>query len=129
VVEMAEVPVIAKYVFLLHFIVALVFGAFWFLMPEYWNTLTGWPNEVASGRVVGMASLVMAVGSLLAYQKATWEQVEIYVIMELVFNILGAIGMIWNMLVMTLPIVGWVLVGILALFSVLFLYVFFTAKG
>ncbi len=126
---MTEVPVIAKYVFLLHFIVALVFGAFWFLMPEYWNTLTGWPNEVASGRVVGMASLVMAVGSLLAYQKATWEQVEIYVIMELVFNILGAIGMIWNMLVMTLPIVGWVLVGILALFSVLFLYVFFTAKG
>ncbi|MHA2425285.1 MAG: hypothetical protein ACXAEF_10885 [Candidatus Thorarchaeota archaeon] len=127
---MAEVPALAKYVFLLHFIVALVFGAFWFLMPEMWNTLTGWPDEVASGRMIGMATLMMAIGSFLAYQKTTWEQVEIYVVMELVFNILGAIGMVWNLLVLTtLPIVGWLLVGLLGLFAVLFLYVFFTARG
>jgi hypothetical protein len=127
---MAEVPALAKYVFLLHFIVALVFGALWFLMPEMWNTLTGWPDEVASGRMIGMATLMMAIGSFLAYQKTTWEQVEIYVVMELVFNILGAIGMVWNLLVLTtLPIVGWLLVGLLGLFAVLFLYVFFTARG
>ncbi|MFW9910142.1 MAG: hypothetical protein ACFFEF_16415 [Candidatus Thorarchaeota archaeon] len=123
-----EIPKLAKYIFLLHFIVALVFGAFWFLMPEYWNSLTGWPDEVASGRIVGMATLVMAVGSLLAYMKSTWEQVEIYVIMELVFNILGAVAMIWNALTITLPVVAWALVGLLALFSVLFLYVYFTTK-
>jgi hypothetical protein len=125
---MADLPNLAKNVFLLHFIVALVFGAFWFLMPEYWNTLTGWPDEVASGRIVGMATLMVAVGSFLAYRKTTWEEVEIYVIMELVFNILGAIAMLWNMLTMTLPIIGWILIGLLALFSVLFLYVYFTAR-
>jgi Ca2+/Na+ antiporter len=124
-----EISNIAKYVFLLHFIIALVFGAFWFLLPEYWSTITGWPTEYASGRIVGMATLMMGIGSFFAYRKTAWDQVEIYVIMELVFNILGAIGMVWNMLVMTLPIVGWALAGLLGLFAVLFLYVFFTAKS
>lgn len=128
-VKISDIPKTAKYVFLLHFIIALVFGAIWFLMPEYWNTLSGWPEEIASGRIVGMATLVMAVGSFLAYRKTTWDQVEIYVVMELVFNILGAVGMLWNLLTLTLPIVGWMLVGLLGLFSVLFLYVFFTVRG
>jgi hypothetical protein len=125
---MADLPNMAKYVFLLHFIVALVFGAFWFLLPEYWSTVSGWPVEYAAGRMVGMAALVMAIGSFLAYRKTTWEDVEIYVMMELVFNILGAIGMLWNMMVITLPIIGWALIGLLALFSILFLYVYFTAR-
>jgi len=38
---MADLPNMAKYVFLLHFIAALVLGAFWFLMPDDWNLLTG----------------------------------------------------------------------------------------
>ena len=124
-----EIPTTAKYVFLLHFIVALVFGAFWFLMPEYWSTLTGWPVEYASGRLVGMATLMMAIGSFLAYQKTTWEQIEIYVIMGLIFNILGAIGMLWSIFTVTLPVVAWALIGLLGLFAILFLYIFFTARG
>jgi len=121
----SEISNVAKYVFLLHFIVALIFGAFWFLLPEYWSTLSGWPVEYAAGRIVGMAALVMAVGSFFAYQKTTWDQVEVYVIMELVFNILGTIAMLWNVLTMTLPIIAWVLIGITGIFAVLFLYVYF----
>ena len=123
-----EIPSIAKYVFLLHFIIALVFGAFWFLLPEYWSTLTGWPVEYASGRIVGVAALMMAIGSFLAYQKTSWEQIEIYVVMELVYNILGAIGMVWAIFTVALPVIAWAFVGLLAMFSVLFLYVYFTAK-
>ena len=126
---MANLPNMAKYVFLLHFIAALVLGAFWFLMPEYWNLLTGWPEEIASGRIVGLATLTLAVGCILAYRKTTWEEVEIFVIMELVFNILGAVGMLWNMLTIALPIVGWILIALLGLFAVLFLYIFFTVRG
>ncbi|UCE10337.1 MAG: hypothetical protein JSW61_15425 [Candidatus Thorarchaeota archaeon] len=124
-----EISNIAKYVFLLHFIVALVFGAFWFLMPEYWSAVSGWPVEYAAGRMVGMATLVMAIGSIFAYQKTTWDQVEVYVIMELSFNILGAIGMLWNIFTMTLPIIAWALVGLLGLFAVLFLYVYFIVRS
>jgi hypothetical protein len=116
---------IAKYVFLLHFIVALIFGAFWFLLPEYWSSLSGWPIEYAAGRIVGMAALVMAVGSFFAYRSTTWDQVEIYVMMELVFNILGTIGMLWNVFTVSLPIIAWVLIGMTSLFAILFLYVYF----
>jgi hypothetical protein len=124
-----ELPSLAKWVFLLHFIIALIFGAFWFILPEYWSTLSGWPVEYASGRIVGMATLVMAIGSFFAYQKTTWDQVEVYVIMELVWNILGAIGMLWNVFVYTLPLAAWLLIGLLGLFAVLFLYVFFMARA
>ncbi|TFG29397.1 hypothetical protein EU527_15860 [Candidatus Thorarchaeota archaeon] len=124
----AEISPISKYVFLLHFIVGLIFGAFWFLLPEYWSTLVDWPAEYASGRIVGMATIMMAVGSILAYRKTTWDQIEIYVVMELVFNILGAVGMLWNVFTLTLPVMAWVLTGLLGLFSVLFLYVYFTGK-
>ncbi len=124
----SEISIVSKYVFLLHFIVALIFGVFWFLLPEYWSSLMTWPVEYASGRIVGMATLMMAVGSFMAYQKTTWNQIEIYVVMELVFNILGTIGMIWNVFTIPLPVVAWLLIGFTSIFSVLFLYVFFTAR-
>ncbi len=124
-----ELSKISKYIFLLHFIVALIFGLIWFVVPEYWNTLTGWPEEIASGRIVGMATIMVAIGCLLGYRATTWKQVEILVVMELVYNILGAIGMIWNAIAIpTLPVVVWLLIGLLGLFAVLFLYVFFTEK-
>jgi hypothetical protein len=72
-----------------------------------------------------MATLMIAVGSFLAYRKTTWDQVEIYVIMELIYNILGAIGMLWNVFTVSLPVIAWALIGLLGLFSVLFLYVYF----
>ncbi len=124
----SEISAISKYIFLLHFIVSLILGAFWFFLPEYWSSLLDWPVEYAAGRIVGMATLMMAVGSIMAYRKTTWDQIEIYVVMELIFNILGAIGMIWNVVTIALPVVTWLIIGLLALFSVLFLYVFFTAK-
>jgi len=124
-----EISNISKYIFLLHFIVALVFGLVWFLVPEYWNTLTDWPDEIAAGRIVGMATIMVAVGCILAYRATSWDQIEILVIMELIYNILGAIGMVWNIIAIpTLPVVAWLLVGLLGLFSVLFLYVFFTER-
>jgi hypothetical protein len=50
--------------------------------------------------------------------------------MELVFNILGAVAMIWNMLTVAIPVmVGWAIIGLLGVFAILFLYVFFTVRG
>ncbi len=118
----------AKYIFLLHFILALVFGVWFFLAPELWNEITGWPAEVASGRIVGVALLTMAIGSFLAYRASSWAELEIYLVMELVWNILALIGMIWNYATMVLPIAALLMAGLLALFSVLYLYVYFMLR-
>ncbi|RDE17112.1 MAG: hypothetical protein C4K47_00120 [Candidatus Thorarchaeota archaeon] len=124
-----EISKLAKYIFLLFFIVTLIFGVVWFFAPEYWNSISGWPSEIASGRIVGMAVLVMAIGSILAFRASSWQQVELYVIMALLFNFLGVVGMLWNVLTMpTLPWIAWVLIGLNALFGVLYLYIYFTQK-
>ena len=87
---------LARYVFLLHFIATMIFGVWFFLSPESWVTLTGWPTELASGRLLGVALLMSALGGIMAYRATSWEQIEIYVMMELVWNLLGVISMIWS---------------------------------
>jgi len=119
---------LARYVFLLAFIVDLIFGVWFFLSPESWVALTEWPSELASGRMLGVAITMLAIGSFMAYRATSWEQVEIYVMMELIWNLLGVIGMLWNYATMTLPIAGWLMTGLLALFLILFGYVYYQAK-
>ncbi|MGY5862655.1 MAG: hypothetical protein RTU09_09830 [Candidatus Thorarchaeota archaeon] len=119
---------IAKYVFLLHFITTLIFGVWFFLSPESWVALTGWPTELASGRLLGAVLISMAVVSFMGYRATSWEQVELYVTMELVWNLLGTISLIWSYATMTLPIAGWLNTGLLALFFILFGYVYYQAK-
>ena len=119
---------LARYVFLLHFIATMIFGVWFFLSPESWVTLTGWPTELASGRLLGVALLMSALGGIMAYRATSWEQIEIYVMMELVWNLLGVISMIWSYATMTLPVAGWFMVGLLALFLILFGYVYYQAK-
>jgi hypothetical protein len=119
---------IAKYIFLLHFILALIFGVWFFLAPESWNEITGWPPEVASGRIVGVGLLTMAIGSFLAYRASSWAELEIYLVMELVWNILALVGMLWSYVTMALPPAALLMAGLLALFSVLYLYVYFMLR-
>jgi hypothetical protein len=124
-----EIPNYAKYIFLFGFLVSLIFGAWYFLSPESWSDITGWPTETAAARVVGALQLTFAVAAILAYRANSWKEVELYVLMVIVWTLLGAIGMVWNMLVLTLPIAGWFLTGLLVLFLVLYLYVYYQCKG
>ena len=117
---------IAKYVFLLHFITTLIFGVWFFLSPESWVALTGWPAH--RDRLLGAVLISMAVVSFMGYRATSWEQVELYVTMELVWNLLGTISLIWSYATMTLPIAGWLNTGLLALFFILFGYVYYQAK-
>jgi len=124
-----EIPSFAKYIFLLGFIVTLIYGAWYFLLPESWSAVTGWPEETASVRVLGSFLLMLSIAAILAYRAASWKEVELYVLMVIVWTLLGTIGMVWNMLVMTLPIAGWFNTGLTALFLVLYLYVYYQCKG
>ncbi|MHA2002975.1 MAG: hypothetical protein ACW975_03640 [Candidatus Thorarchaeota archaeon] len=123
-----EIPNYAKYIFLFSFIVSLIFGVWYFFSPESWSDITAWPTETAAGRVVGALQLMLAIGAILAYRATSWKEVELYVLMAIVGNLLSAIGMVWNMLVLTLPIVGWLLTGLLVLFLVLYFYVYYQCK-
>ncbi|MFW9849465.1 MAG: hypothetical protein ACFFF4_10000 [Candidatus Thorarchaeota archaeon] len=119
-----EIPSYARYIFLLGCITSLIFGAWYFFSPESWSDLTGWPPEASTTRVLGAILLSYVLGAFLAYRAESWKTVKIYVLMTIVWTLLGTIGILWNMAIMTLPIAGWMTAGLLAIFFVLYLYVY-----
>jgi Ca2+/Na+ antiporter len=122
------VKTITKYIFLLTFIVQIIFGVWFFVSPESWVTMTGWPNEVNSGRVLGAVIMALALGALLAYRATSWEQVELFVIMQILYNILGLVAMLWNYATVALPVAGWLIVVLLAIYLVFYLFVCYKEK-
>ena len=123
-----EISKLAKYVSLLYFIITVILGVWFFLSPESWNALTGWPEEIASGRIVGAAFVAFAIGALLAYRAKSWEEIRILVMVLIIWTLLAVVGMLWNIATMTLPVAAWLMVGLAAVFLILFLYVYFKAK-
>jgi len=126
-----EIPNILKYTFLLHFIVSIIFGFVFFLIPEMYSEAVGWPfDDPAATRGLGSAFIGFAITSLFGYRTTSWEEVKIVVIGEIVFTLFGLLTMVWMMVVhTTIPVLaGWLYALIFAVFFVLFLYSYFTAK-
>ena len=106
----------------------MIFGVWFFIAPETWSTLTGWPDEASTGRILGAAIIAIGSAAFFGFRASKWEEIEIVVLMELVWNIVGLVGMLWNFAVFTLPIAGWLIVGLLGLYFVLYFYVYYEAK-
>ncbi len=119
---MEEIPKIVKYAFLISLISHIAYGAFFFLAPEVWNDLTGWPSELASGRIVGAAIVAIGLGGLFAFQAKTWNEVKVFVLFMIFWCILGPIAAMWAFFTMTLPIVLWVNIIILLVLLIMFIY-------
>lgn len=117
---------VLKYTFLLHFLVKLFFGAAFFLIPDVFLGMIEWPIEMSVDRLFGAMFLGIAILALLGFRAESWEKVEIVVMAELVWNLLGVIAVLWGMLTMTLPIIGWAFAGLFGLFFILFLYSYMT---
>jgi hypothetical protein len=110
-----------KTTFLLHAIVATLFGLSYLLVPAWFGKLINWPmQEVEVYRLLGAAILGFGASSWLAYRENTREAVIIVVRMELVWTGLGTLVMLYGALFAGLPAFVWVNIVILAAFAVLF---------
>ena len=124
------IPNVLKYTFLLHFIACMVFGVIFFLSPEFYVDMTSWPFlDPAAGRVMGSAFLGFGVAALFGYRAASWEEVKILSIGDIVLSLCGAIAMSWMMLAHpTIPaLAGWFNAALMGFFFVLFLYSYYEA--
>ena len=121
---MEEIPKITKYAFLISLIAHILFGAWFFLAPELWNSVTGWPSELASGRIAGAAILAIGLATIFAFQAKTWSEVRIFAMFMFLWCLLGSIAAIWAFFTMTLPVVVWINIVILLIVLVMFLYSF-----
>ena len=117
-----------KITFLVHFIVGVVFGLIFLLIPVVWGNLIGWTiNEPWIYRLLGAALLGFVTSSWFGYRETAWEKVKIVIRMEIVWTILGTIVMILGIISAGLPKIGWINAGILAAFAVAFC-IFYSPK-
>ncbi|TFG94460.1 hypothetical protein E4H12_15125 [Candidatus Thorarchaeota archaeon] len=119
----SEYPAMLRYTFVLHFIVAFVFGFMLFLIPDTFNTLIGHTTPADPVNIgFGVMMIGIGVGSVLAFRATKWETVILFVQMELVYCPLALIGGLYTIMLGNYPAwFMWVYVGIMALFFVLFL--------
>jgi len=119
---MKEIPKGLKTAFLIHAVVALIFGLALFIAPGRFARLINWsPMDPVISRVLGAALLALAVSSWLSYRATTWEKVEIKVQLEIVFTVLGVVGLLRHLLFLPTPAFAWVNLVVLAAFAVVWI--------
>ena len=110
-----------KTTFLVHFIVALLFGLGFLFMPVLVGSWYGLNvQEPDTYRLLGAAMLGFAVSSWFAYRATDWESVRIVVVMELVWTVLGTLVMLYALLLAGFPALGWLNAVILGAFALAF---------
>lgn len=108
-----------KNLFLIHFIVAILFGVVLFLIPQVYAGLFSWElGDAGAYRVVGAAMLGFGASSWFCYKNPIWEQVKIVVIAEIVWTGVGAIASAWAILTMGYPPIIWMNPVLFAIFTI-----------
>ena len=119
-----------KTTFLIHAIVALVFGIVLYLVPGTFLDLVGWKAfDGNMSRAFAAALLALAVSSWFGYRAARWEQVRIVVQMEIAFTLLGAVAGLYGFFVRNAPAVIWVAIVIWVAFAAAWIYFYSRAKA
>ena len=122
----AEIPRGLKIIFLAHFIVALIFGLAFLLLPGPTGSLYGIPMpEMEIYRLLGAALLGYAASSWLGYQASAWESVRIVVFMEMLWTLLGTLVMLYALIFSGFPALGWINAVIFAAFCVAFSWYYY----
>jgi hypothetical protein len=117
-----------KYTFLVQLVVFLIFGIFFTFFIEAYVALFNWPNlDPTAGRYIGIIFLSLAFVEFLAFRESDWEKVELFVILDLLFCILGAIVQMVGVFVDGTGFAGWFNFVIQIVFFVAFLY-FYTQQ-
>ncbi len=127
--ETNNIPKGLKNTFLAHFILGLVMGIPFLLFPEgYAEMLNFTISEPMAYRLVGAAIVAFSISSWFAYRKLNWESVEILVLAEIAWTILGTIVTIWGVVSNDFPAVAWINAIAMLGFAIAFSYFFFTKK-
>ena len=119
-----------KTTFLIHAIVAVVFGIALYVVPGIFLELVGWKDFDGNiSRALAAALLALGVSSWFGYRAARWEEVRIVVQMEIAFTVLGAVAGLYGFFVKSAPAFIWVSIVIWAAFAAAWIYFYRRAKA
>lgn len=109
-----------RYVFVLHVLVAGLFGVWLLALPSSFIAIIGWHYDPTNHQF-GAALIAIAFTSLAGFRVKEWVRVKITVEMELVHTAVGMIVGFYVGLTTVYPMFVWMYTIIMALFFVLFL--------
>jgi hypothetical protein len=122
----AQIPQGLKITFLIHFLLALLFGLSFLLIPTVTGGFYGLVvQEEVIYRLLGGAMLGFGISSWLSYKATDWESVRIIVLTEIFWTILGTIVLLYALLFAGFPTLGWLNVVIFAAFAIAFGWFYF----
>ena len=114
-----------RILFLVHMVVAGIFGIIFLLIPETYASISGFPVKipevVSLERFVGATLLAFGTSSWLAYKQTMWNRVKIVVQLDIVFSILAALALVWGLLSGGFPTVDWMEAAIFVVFAIAFI--------
>ena len=112
-----------RYTFLVHAVVALVFGLPLLIMPGQVLDLFGWePIDPIMSRLFGAALLALSWGSYRSWRAAVRSDVAILLQAEVVFTVLSAVGIGRHLLSGSWPWYVWMMFIIFVIFAVAWIY-------
>jgi len=118
-----QIPNGLRGTFLVHLVVAAIFGVGFLLIPGTLTEMLGARTmEPSTFRLVGAALLAFAASSWLAYRQPVWGKVKIVVQIEIVWTVLGVLATLWGLMFEGLPATDWANVLILGAFAAAFAY-------
>jgi hypothetical protein len=119
-----------KTTFLVHTIVATMYGLLFLIDPQIWARLSGIHiDPIDPYRLLGAALLAFAVGSWLAYRETEWERVRITVQVDILWSALTALIILRDIFAVGLPRIEWLNVAILTSFAAVFSLFYFRADA
>ena len=108
-----------KYTFLVHAVVAVVFGLPMLIAPGRFLQAFGWkPIDPITSRILGAALLALAWSSYRGWRAREWAQVAIVVEIEAVYTVLACVGLLRHLLFARYPAIVWLDFAIFALFAI-----------
>ena len=116
--------------FLVHVIVAGVFGLVLLLIPDMYARLTGLPVmdwAMSIARMLGATQIGLSVSSWLACKETSWDRIKIVLQMQVVWSIIGTFAAAYGVIFGGFPAVYWTDVFIMAAFAVAFTVFYYRA--
>lgn len=81
-------------------IVIVIHGIWFFLSPETYVVVFQWPYlDPIAGRYIGAFLISLTIADLLAYRETKLERIELFIIFQIIFMLLGLISLIWGIFI------------------------------
>lgn len=108
-----------KYTFLVHILVAVLFGLPLLLFPGQFLGLFGWaPVDPLLSRVLGAALLANAWSSFRVLRGSNPTTMAVLLEMEIVFTVLSGIGLLRHLLIASYPPMVWFVFALFVAFAI-----------